>query len=40
MALNEVSANELFAEYMEQIENVIAAVDKLGRIVNCKLLIG
>jgi hypothetical protein len=29
MALNEVSANELFAEYMEQIENVIAAVDQM-----------
>lgn len=29
--LDEVSANELFAEYMEQIENVIEAVDKLQR---------
>lgn len=27
--LDEVSANELFAEYMRQIENVIEAVDKL-----------
>jgi hypothetical protein len=27
--LDEVSANELFGEYMEQIEAVIAAVDKL-----------
>jgi predicted nucleotidyltransferase len=29
--LNEVSANELFTEYMEQIESVIAAVDKIGK---------
>jgi predicted nucleotidyltransferase len=29
--LTDVSANELFAEYMEQIENVIASVDKLGK---------
>ena len=28
--LDEVSANELFAEYMEQIELVIAAVDQIG----------
>ena len=27
--LNEVSANQLFAEYMEQIEHVIEAIDKL-----------
>ncbi|MEP6901323.1 MAG: hypothetical protein ABJA66_06205, partial [Actinomycetota bacterium] len=29
--LTEVSANQLFAEYMEQIETVIAAVDKLKK---------
>lgn len=29
--LDEVSANELFAEYLEQIETVIAAVDKLKK---------
>lgn len=29
--LSDVSANELFTEYMEQIENVIASVDKLGK---------
>ena len=29
--LDEVSANKLFAEYMEQIERVIDAVDKIGR---------
>lgn len=29
--LDEVSANTLFAEYLEQIENVIDAVDALGR---------
>lgn len=29
--LNEVSANELFAEYLEQIEKVIAAVDRLEK---------
>ena len=28
--LDEVSANELFGEYMEQIEAVIAAVDRIG----------
>ncbi len=28
---DEVSANRLFAEYMQEIENVIAAVDKIGR---------
>jgi hypothetical protein len=28
-ALDDVSANQLFADYLEQIENVIAAVDKL-----------
>jgi hypothetical protein len=28
--LNEVSANALFADYMEQIENVIEAVDKIS----------
>lgn len=31
MALNEVSANELFGEYMEQIENVIGYVDRIGQ---------
>ena len=31
LPLTEVSANELFAEYMEQIEAVIAAVDKLKK---------
>ncbi|HEV8593255.1 MAG TPA: hypothetical protein VGQ55_14210 [Pyrinomonadaceae bacterium] len=30
-SLDEVSANKLFADYLEQIENVIDAVDKLGR---------
>ena len=29
--LDEISANQLFADYMEQIENVIDAVDKLGQ---------
>lgn len=29
--LTEVSANELFADYMEQIESVIAAVDEIGK---------
>jgi hypothetical protein len=29
--LDDVSANKLFASYLEQIENVIDAVDKLGR---------
>jgi predicted nucleotidyltransferase len=29
--LSEVSANELFTDYMAQIENVIAAVDRLGK---------
>jgi predicted nucleotidyltransferase len=29
--LDEVAANKLFAEYMEQIERVIDAVDKIGR---------
>src|SRR6187200_411074 len=32
--LDEVSANRLFAEYMEQIERVIDAVDKVGRAVS------
>ena len=32
IALDEVLANELFAEYMEQIENVISAVDKMGEM--------
>ena len=30
-SLDEVSANKLFADYLEQIESVIDAVDKLGR---------
>ena len=30
-ALNETSANALFGEYMEQIENVIHAVDSIGK---------
>jgi predicted nucleotidyltransferase len=30
-ALDEVGANKLFADYMEQIERVIDAVDKVGR---------
>jgi predicted nucleotidyltransferase len=29
-SLNEVSANQLFSDYMEQIEQVIEAVDKVG----------
>ena len=29
--LNEISANQLFADYLEQIENVIEAVDKLEK---------
>lgn len=29
--LDEVSANALFADYMEQIENLISAVDKIGK---------
>ncbi|MEO6588361.1 MAG: hypothetical protein ABIP06_03445 [Pyrinomonadaceae bacterium] len=29
--LDEVSANALFADYMEQIENIISAVDKIGK---------
>lgn len=29
--LTDVSANQLFAEYLEQIENVIAAIDKLKK---------
>lgn len=29
--LTETTANELFTDYMQQIENVIAAVDKLGK---------
>jgi len=32
--LDEVGANRLFAEYMEQIERVIDAVDKVGRAVS------
>ncbi|HUR98017.1 MAG TPA: hypothetical protein VMZ26_08145 [Pyrinomonadaceae bacterium] len=32
-ALDELSANRLFAEYMEQIERVIDAVDRVGRAV-------
>jgi predicted nucleotidyltransferase len=32
--LDEVSANELFADYMEQIERVIDAVDQAGRAVS------
>jgi hypothetical protein len=30
-ALDEVGANRLFTEYMEQIERVIDAVDRVGR---------
>ena len=33
-ALDEVAANELFADYMEQIERIIDAVDKTGRAVS------
>ena len=29
--LDEFSANALFADYMEQIENIISAVDKIGK---------
>jgi predicted nucleotidyltransferase len=32
--LDEVTANRLFADYMEQIENVIDAVDQMGRAVS------
>jgi hypothetical protein len=28
--LDEVSANALFADYMQQIENIIRAVDRIG----------
>jgi len=31
VTLNEISANALFGEYMEQIENVINAVDAIGK---------
>jgi hypothetical protein len=33
-ALDEVGANRLFADYMEQIERVIDAVDQVGRAVS------
>ena len=32
--LDEVSANQLFADYLEQIERVIDAVDQVGRAVS------